>query len=510
MLIKTVNNKLIAKNTLSLYLRMLFTISIQLYTVPVILKALGVKDYGLYSVVSSIMVIASLVGFIASGCQRFFSYSLGKNDLERLKKLFNTTQTIYVILAITFFLLLEVVGFWFINNKMKIPDGRLVAAHWVFLLSSISFAIGLITIPYNALIIAHEKMSIFAYISILSSLLKLLAALTIANLDYDRLIFYAVFMLVIQLLDRLLNHLYCLRHFEECRHWKFEIDIVQSKELLIFSGYNTIGAVALIFRNQGMNVIMNLFFGSILNAAHSIASQIQSVMNQLMSNIYQASRPQITKCYALGDTNGMWRLVFRTSLLSYYMLLVISVIALFEIPTVLSIWLHEVPPYTISICRVFIISLLLETISNQLIGVFQAMNRIKDYQLSSSILLLFNLPIAYFFLKYDASNVMMPYYIQIVISFLYVTSIIFVSCKVSRLDFRYFFYHIFLREAVITSAVILAIYYLSSFMAPSITRVLFTTIYSIFITGGLVLLIGFEKRDLLYIRNIIIKSIIKE
>ncbi len=496
-----INNKLIAKNTLMLYFRMLLTIAIQLYTVPIILRALGVDDYGLYSVIGSIMTMVSLVGFISSGCQRFFAYSIGKGDVVQLKKLFNSTQTIYIILSLTVFLILEIIGIWFLNNKMQIPNGRLVAAHWVFQLSAVSFVVGLFTIPYNALIIAHERMSIFAYISILTSFLKLVAALAISNLSNDRLIFYAFFILVIQLIERVFNQVYCLKHFEECRHWKFEIDMNQSKEMLVFSGYNMIGAIALTLRNQGLNVIMNVFFGTILNAAHGIASQIQALINQLINNIYQASRPQITKSYALNDIEGMWRLVFRTSLLSYYLVLVISVVVFFEIPTILSLWLHEVPQYTVNICRLFIVCLLIETISNQLIGVFQAMNKIRDVQMSSCLILLLNLPVAYFLLKHDPSVVMTPYYVQVFISIFYVMSVIVVSNKKCQLDMKYFFSHVLVREAVVTTIVLFTVYYLRKIIDPSIYRVIFTIASCLIVSGILIMYIGFEKADLLYIRN---------
>lgn len=498
---QSINNKLIAKNTLMLYFRMLFTIAIQLYTVPIILRALGVDDYGLYIVIGSVMAMVSLVGFISSGCQRFFAYSIGKGDTDQLKKLFNSTQTIYIILSFAVFLILEIIGIWFVNNKMQIPNGRLVAAHWVFQLSAVSFIVGLFTIPYNALIIAHERMSIYAYISILSSVLKLLAALAISNLSYDRLIFYAFFILVIQLIERVYNQVYCLKHFDECRHWKFEIDMKQSKEMLVFSGYNIVGAIALTLRNQGMNVIMNVFFGTIMNAAHGIASQIQAVINQLINNIYQASRPQITKSYALNDIEGMWKLVFRTSLLSYYLVLVISVVVFFEIPTILPLWLHEVPQYTVNICRILIVCLLLETTSNQLIGVFQAMNKIRDVQVSSCLILLLNLPIAYFMLKHDSSVVMMPYYVQVVISIFYVISVVVVSNKKCQLDIKYFFFHVLVREAVVTTIVLLSVYYLRQMLTPSIYRVIFTTVCCLLVSGILIVYIGFEKVDLMYLRN---------
>lgn len=496
-----VNNSLITKNTLMLFFRMLLNIAIQLYSFPIVLRALGIEDYGLYNVIGSIMAMVYLVSFIASGCQRFFAYSIGRGDYDQLRKMFNSTVTIYFLITIVVFVFLEIIGIWFMNNKMQIPPGRLIAAHWVFQLSAISFLVTLMAVPYGSLIIAHEKMNIYAYIGIATSVLKLLAAIAIAHVSYDRLIFYALFILFIQLSERIYNQIYCIRHFKESRNWKLEIDKKLIRELLIYSGFNIIGAIAITVRKQGMNVVMNLFFGTILNAAHGIALQIQTIIEQLVNNIYQASRPQITKSYAMGEIDEMWRLVFRTSLLSYYLIMILSVIVVFELPTILSFWLNEVPRYTVNICRVFVSCVLLETISNQLIGVFQAMNRIKNYQVVSSVLLLFNIPVAYFMLKHNSSDVMTPYYVQFAISILYVISVIIISVKVSHMKFDYFFFHVFLREIVITIVVALLIYYQTSLLMPSLFRVFMTTISCVIISGIIILVIGFDKQDLRILRR---------
>lgn len=495
-----INNGLIAKNTLLLFFRMLLTILIQLYTVPIILRALGVEDYGLYNVIGSVMAMVSLVSFIASGCQRYFTYAIGEDNHEKLVKLFNSTQTIYVYLTITVIIFLEVAGLWFINNKMQIPEGRLVAAHWVFQLSTLSFAVGLLSAPYNALIIAHERMKVFAYITIITSFLKLAAALAIDHLFYDRLIFYALFILIAQLFERLFYQVYCLRHFEECRNWKFQIDISQSKGMFVFSGYNIIGAIAITLRKQGLNILMNIFFGTILNAAHGIALQIQGVMEQLINNIYFASRPQITKSYARGDTDGMWKLTYRTSLLSYYLMMVMSIVAIIELPTLLLLWLHEVPLYTVSICRIFVICLLMETITNQLIGVFQAINKIKMYQISSSLILLLYLPVSYLLLKINSSNAMLPYMVQFVFSGIYIISLLIISRLIAGLNIKYFIFHVFCREFFTTLFVFILVYYISMMIDPSLFRVILSTLLTIIFSFLFILFWGFEKSDLQYIR----------
>lgn len=496
-----INNKRIAKNTILLYFRMAITILIQLYSVPIILKSLGVSDYGLYNVIGSVMAMISLVGFIASGCQRFFSFAIGKNDEDQLERLFNTTQTIYFLLSGIILVVLEVIGIWFINSKMQIPEGRLVAAHWVFQLSTISFIVSLISVPYNALIIAHERMRVFAYISIITSILKLLAAISIQYVIFDKLIIYAVFILAIQLFERFFWQIYCFRHFRECRHYKLELNKKLTTDLLIYSSYNIIGAIAITLRKQGMNIIMNIFFGTILNAAHGIATQIHGVMEQLINNIYHASRPQITKSYASGDIDGMWKLVFRTSLLSYYLVMTMSVVVLFELPSILSLWLHEVPLYTINICRIFILCLMMETITNQLIGVFQAMNKIRDYQIVSSVILILNLPISYIILKADSTHAMAPYVVQLILSLIYIISIIFISKRTSGLNVEYFLFRIIFREILSTIFVFLAVFACSIIFHPSVLRIIISIICSIIVSVSYILLFGFERTDLILLRN---------
>lgn len=495
-----IDNKRIARNTLLLYFRLFFMVVIQLYTVPVLLDQLGVEEYGLYNVIGSIMALVALVGFLTSGCQRFFSFAIGEDNQEKLKNLFITTRTINVILTIVVLLFLEVVGIWFMNNEMKIPEGRHEAAIWVFEFSTIAFCINLLSTPYKALVIAHEKMDYYACVSIGSSLFKLLAALILQFISYDLLIFYAFTILLIQVVERLVDQCYCYIHFPESRSARLYMDRKEGRELLIYSGYNIIGGIAFTLRSQGMNVLINLFFGTILNAAHAISVQINSVVSQLVGNLYQASRPQITKAFACGDSDGMWRLVFRTSLLAYYLVMTMSVIAIFELPTILNLWLHEVPEYTVEITRVVLICLILETITNQLISVLQAMNKIKECQLTSCVILLMNLPLAYLVLKYNSSEVMYPYYIQFFLSVLYVASIVIVSNRVVQLKIYDFFKNILLREVVITLVAIATASCLSYYFNPSIYRVILVTVCTVVVMLVSILLFGFEKADLCKIR----------
>ena len=307
---------------------------------------------------------------------------------------------------------------------MNIPADRLYAANWVLQLSILAFLINLVSIPYNAAVIAHERMSLYAYISILECGLKLIATIALQYVLLDKLILYAVFICMITVSVRIIYQLYCRKHFEECRHYRFSGQTYMGKDLLAYSGWNMIGAVALISRQQGINIVINLFFGPLLNAAHSIAQHISGVFTQFVNNIYIASRPQITKSYASGQVGEMWKLVFRSSKLAFFLLMLICVPVLIEMDFVLKWWLHDVPTYTVSIARLMILSILIETLGNQVIGVYQAANKIRRYQLYSSTIILFNVPLSYLLLRITPNNPIIPYIVSVSLSILYVFSIL--------------------------------------------------------------------------------------
>lgn len=498
------NNKRIVKNTILLYFRMFLTIGIQLYMVPVVLQLLGTNDYGLYSVIGGITALFAFVGTsMASGAQRFFAYSIAKEDKGKLTALFNTTLTIYISLGIVTFILFEICGIWFIENKLQIPDGRLFAAHWVFQFSIVAFLITLIAIPYNAVVIAHERMGVYAYVSIGTSLLKLLSVLLLQCSNTDYLIVYAFFMMFVQFVERLFYQLYCRKLFVECRNWHWSFDRVIGLKLLTYSGFNMIGAFAMILRRQGLNIVMNLFFGTLLNAAHSIAMQVNSVIEHFISNLYMASRPQITKYYATNQIESMWTLVFRSSLMAYFLVMILGVIAVIEMPTVLTLWLHNVPQYSVNITRLFILCLLIETTTNQLIAVFQAQNRIKYYQIFSSAILLLNVPMAYFVLIGNSGNALIPYYIQLVFSCIYSLSLMVVSVKVSKLNIRNFIVSILCKEIIVTIIVFGVTYMVVKHLDASFLRICITTILTCIVAFISIWFIAIGKIERTSIKTII-------
>lgn len=403
------NNKLIAKNTMMLYFRMFLVIAIQLYTVPIILKTLDVENYGIYNVVAGVVTMFTFVnGSLSSGTQRFFAYAMGQNDKEGLKKVFNANITVYGLFSILSVILLEAFCVWFLNNKMVIPKEKLWAANWVLQLAILQFAINLMTTTFNAAIIAHEKMNIYAYISILDCILKLVVVFLLQISPMDLLITYAILQTCVIVLLQIINQVYCYKHFEECRRYTFQWDKTLIGSLLSYAGFNVIGSIAGLLSNYGVNIIQNLFFGPILNAAHSISSQISGVLSQFTFNVRLAVRPQIVKNYAAKEIESMWKLMFQSGKLTFYLFIFISVPLLIELPYILDWWLDTVPDHTVIICRMMIISLLINTISAPLNAVFQAANKLKHVQLYSAAILLFIVPASYITLLFY-KNVLVAY-----------------------------------------------------------------------------------------------------
>lgn len=428
-------NSRIAKNTLFLYFRMMIIIAINLFAVRIILQVLGVEDYGIYNVVGGIVTLFSfLSSSLASGAQRFIAYGIGCKDGQYLVEIFSMTMFVYWGIAIVIFLLLETIGLWFLNNKMNIPSDRMVAVNWVFQMSIVSFLINIVLIPYNAVIIAWEKMSFFAYISIVEAVSKLIAVICLLYVAGDKLILYSLVILLNTIVLYIIYREYCKKKLDYCELiWKWDPSLCKS--LLTYSGWNIIGVIALILRNQGVNILLNLFFNPIVNAAHTIGQQINSVISQFINNIYLATRPQITKQYAAGEKNAMWKLVYSSSKFSYFLLYLLCLPVFLEIDTILKLWLGMVPEYTSMIVRFLLIVLLIETSVNQLIAVFQAANKLRKYQSYSSVILLLNIPLAYIFLKFT-SDVFVPYLISAILSLFYVSVLLYTAYSEIKLDIK--------------------------------------------------------------------------
>lgn len=393
------NNKRIAKNTLLLYFRMLFMMVVSLYTSRVILNALGVEDFGIYNVVGGVVAMFTVIsGSLSAAISRFITYELGKGDQSKLNKIFSASVTIQLALSLIIVVLIESVGVWFLNTKMTIPADRMVAANWVLQFSIITFVINLISVPYNAAIIAHERMSAFAYISILEAVCKLAIAFLIMVSPMDKLVFYAILMCAVSVLIRFTYGHYCKKHFTECTyHFHWDKDIL--KKMFGFAGWNFIGASSAVLRDHGGNIVINLFYGPSVNAARGIAIQVNNAIMGFASNFMTALNPQITKSYASGDREYMMTLLFQGARLSFYMLLMLSLPVLVNTHYILVLWLKMVPEHAVFFVQLILVFAMSESISNPLITAMLATGKIRNYQIVVGGLQMMNLPISYVCLR---------------------------------------------------------------------------------------------------------------
>lgn len=395
----TENNKRIAKNTLLLYVRMLFMMAIGLYTGRVVLNTLGVTDYGIYNVVGGVIaMLGFLTGSMSAASSRFITYDLGKGDMAVMKKTFGNILSIHFILAGIILFFGETIGLWFVLNKLQIPADRMTAALWVYQFSVFTSILSVISVPYNAAIIAHERMKAFAYIGIIDAVLKLLIVYMLLVIPFDKLKVYALLFFCIQVFDRVVYGVYCTRHFMETKA-KPTSDGKLFKEIFSFAAWTMNGNLAVIGYTQGINILLNMFFGPAVNAARGVAVQVQGVVQNFCNNFQMALNPQLTKSYAQNDLQHMYQLLKVSSKFSFFMLFFISLPLMFEAPLVLKWWLGMVPEHTVNFLRLILCSSMLFTLSNPLVVSIHATGRIKRFQAIEGTMLLCIVPIAYLLLK---------------------------------------------------------------------------------------------------------------
>ena len=374
------NSKRIAKNTLILYVRMLFMMLVSLYTSRVVLDALGEANYGIYNVVGGVVPMLSVFTSVLSGAiSRFITFELGTGNQERLSRIFSTSVNIQFIMALAGFVLCEVLGVWFLNEKMNIPADRMEAAHFVLQCSIASFMVSLVSVPYNAVIVAHERMSAFAYIGILEVMLKFLIACLIYISSVDALKLYALLLLVVSLLIRIIYGIYCGRHFIEAKY-HFFIDRSLLKQMFSFAGWNLFGNTAFMLNTQGVNMLVNVFFGVTTNAAQAVASQVNGAVTQFVGNFTTALNPQITKSYASGDRVYLYKLVCRGTKYTFFIMYLFMVPIILEADSILGIWLKEVPADTGIFVRLVLISSLATLLGTSMLTAIMATGQIRRYQ----------------------------------------------------------------------------------------------------------------------------------
>lgn len=378
---------------------MLITTGVAFYTSRVILEKLGVNDFGIYNVVGGIVSMFSIISSsLTTSISRYLTFGLGREDFKKVQKIFSTAIIIQIILIFLVAIFIETGGVWFLNNKMVIAPERLYAANWVLQCSLLTFAISMLSIPYNSVIIAHENMNVFAYISIIEALLKLGVAFLLFISIFDNLIFYAILLTISSAIIQSIYVSYCKIKYKET-NIKFKIDKTLLKEMLSFSGWNFMGSFADVMKDQGVNIVLNLFFGTVVNAARTIGLQVYHGVRTFSQNFMLAVNPQIIKLYSTGEDSKMLELAFRSSRLSFCLLYTLSLPLFFYTSWVLKIWLKDVPEYSSVFTKLLLIYGLSEVMQMSLQYIFQATGKIKQYQSIISSILILNLPISYILLK---------------------------------------------------------------------------------------------------------------
>ncbi len=500
------NNRRIAKNSLLLYIRTFIILLISLYTSRVILQALGVEDYGIYNVVGGFVAMFSLLsGSLSNAISRYITFELGRGNKERLKEVFSTSVTVQILLSLLVIVFAEIVGVWFLNVKMNIPEDRMFAANCVFQCSLLTFAINLISIPYNACIIAHEKMNIFAYVSILETLLKLGAVLFLFIVGNDRLIVYAIFLVIIAALIRFFYGVYCGRVFDEC-HYHFNLNKPLIKEMTSLAGWNILGSGSSILNSHGINIIINLFFGVKVNAARGLSTQVNTAVRQFIDSFTTAVNPQITKTYAQDNKDYSFKLVMMSSKYSFFLLLLLAAPLIAETPFILQLWLKDVPEYTVLFVRLTLISTLVVVPSNSLYTLALATGNIKKYQIVVG-----SLSLSVFFISFVLYKLGMPveteYYIKIGVYIVMLFSRLVIVSSLTGLSIKKYIQEVIGKSCFVLFVVVVSILmFLSLFPFANWLHASIVVSFSFVITFLAIYFVGLSEAERQYFFSMIKKA----
>lgn len=452
------STKNIAKNSLFLYARMFLNMGVALFTAGIVLNTLGITDYGIYNIVGGFVSMFSFLNSsMSSATQRFLSFDLGKNNLIQLKKTFSTTVTIHFGIALIIVFALETFGLWYINHKLNVPTDRMTAVNIVFQFSVWSSFFSIIQVPYNSLITAHEKFNVYAYISFVEIAFKLLILFFLTHLEQDKLVLYSILLFISSFVIRMIYRVYCRKNFEESRY-KFFFDKAYFKTLLSFTGWNLFTNVAFVSKNQGVNLLLNAFFGTVINAAYGITMQVQGIILNFVSNFQSAVNPQIVKTYAAKNIERSTKLMQQSAKLSFGLMLIIAFPIAVSLENILDLWLKNYPIETLVFVKLAFLNVMIDTISNPLAFIIQATGKIRNYQIILGILLFMNLPLSYFALKIFET----PQTVFIISIFITITALllrIYFLKKLINLNISYFFNEV-LRRITLLAIITILIYFL--------------------------------------------------
>lgn len=496
------NNKRIAKNTLLLYVRMFISIIVGLYTSRVVLEVLGVNDYGVYNVVGGIVAMfAFLNSAMTAASQRFISYELGTKNFDRLKEVFSTSVEIHVVIALIIFVLAETVGLWFLNTKLNISPERMVAANWVYQSTILSFMLTVVSVPYNASIVAHEHMKAYAYISILDVLLKLMIVFVLLALPFDKLISYSILLFSVALIIRLIYSIYCKRSFEECS-FNFVYNKKLFSEMFSFAGWSLVGNLGFAIKDQGSNIVLNLFYGTVLNAARGIAIQVNGIVSSFSNNFIMAINPQITKQYAAGNIKESVHLVYTGCRFSFFLLSIIVVPILVNIDYLLFLWLGKnVPPYAPNFLFYALWASTIAPMAGPIVYALQATGQIKLFQIVICIITVCEMPLAYLILKLGYK----PYYMMFATLFVTLVGLIARMVLLKRLvgeySIRFFILNILLKNMCLIIFCFALSLFVKQLFPENFIYFVMTSLLSITITCTLIYILGITSKERNFVNN---------
>lgn len=492
------DNRRIAKNTLILYVRTIFVMVVSLYTSRITLQALGIEDYGIYNIVGGVVSMFSLItNALSSAISRYLTFEIGRDDQIKLSRVFSMSINILLLLSVVVLLLGETIGLWFLNNQLNIPADRMVAANWVYQCSIATFILSVLSVPYNALIVAHERMGVYAYVSIFEVCVKLLVAYILLVYIGDKLIMFALLLAGSSLLVRVFYGTYCGRYFPEAKYRKVK-DNALAKNMTSFAGLSFFVQVVSVLNSAGLNVLINIFFGVAMNAARGVAGQVEAAVTRFVNDYMTALNPQITKSYAQGDMQGMYNLVIRGAKFSSYLFLILSLPIIIEADYILHLWLVEVPEHTVEFIRLSIIATMMVTIGNTGYTACMATGNIKRYSLwiSSTGGLVF--PVSYIALRLGAP-VESIYYVMILVFLL--VDIVRLRIMKILIEFpvRRFFVEVFGRLVLIFVFSFILPYIIHVNMTMTFLRLIVVTIISVIGTCASIFLLGLcpEEKNVL-------------
>lgn len=395
------NNQKLAKNTVFLYIRMIVVMLITFFTTRILLSTLGIEDFGIYNVVCGFVTMFSFLNTsMANGVQRFYSFAIGKNDPKSISKIFTLAAIIQLIIAIIIIVIVETVGIWYLYNKMNISANRVFAAFWVFQNALLSLFFVILTVPYNGAVMAYEKMNFYAIVSIIDAILKLVVVFILPYCGIDKLICYGLLISVISILDFLFNFFYCKRHFPQIKFVR-HIDRDLLPSMISFSGWNIFGSLAHMGKIQGVNLVLNAFWGTVVNTAFGISAQISNAVSSLTAGFVTALRPQMIKSFAAGDLDYTMKLLYSASKLTFFLALIIAVPIFEEISSILDFWLGvgKYPEMTIVFCKLTILTVLFDSFATPLSIIVHASGKMRTFQIVCSLVIISVVPLSYIVAK---------------------------------------------------------------------------------------------------------------